>query len=318
MQHTALRALRSAPYVIVVGNEKGGSGKTTLAMHVAIALLKAGQSVGIVDLDSNQHSLTRYVENRRIWAGYRRIDLEIPPHRHVSLAQGSRLDENEAEDLAAFQAAISGLDSACHFLVVDTPSTDNYLMRLAHLMADTLLTPLQDSFLDLGTLALTDPVTHEVTRTGNYAAMVCEARRKRRQLDATFFDWVVIRNRCSEGRLIKRSVNELGNRVGFRDLEGSAERSVYRQFFPVGLTAFDSIDEATLGAPPDAAHLAAHREMAELMAQLRLPVNDRAIRRAGARAEWCARRDLPLEMDDIFAGDLEHLSGARVDDHQGG
>jgi len=176
MQYTALRALRSAPYVIVVGNEKGGSGKTTLAMHVAIALLKAGQSVGIVDLDSNQHSLTRYVENRRIWAGYRRIDLEIPPHQHVSLAQGSRLDENEAEDLAAFQAAISGLDSACQFLVVDTPSTDNYLMRLAHLMADTLLTPLQDSFLDLGTLALADPVTHEVTRTGNYAAMVCEAQ----------------------------------------------------------------------------------------------------------------------------------------------
>ena len=62
MPHTALRALRSAPYVIVVGNEKGGSGKTTLAMHVAIALLKAGQSVGIVDLDSNQHGLTRYVE----------------------------------------------------------------------------------------------------------------------------------------------------------------------------------------------------------------------------------------------------------------
>jgi chromosome partitioning protein len=211
------------------------------------------------------------------------------------------LDENEAEDLAAFRAAISGLDKACQFLVVDTPSTDNYLMRLAHLMADTLLTPLQDSFLDLGTLALTDPVTHEVTRTGNYAAMVCEARKKRRQLDATVFDWVVIRNRCSEGRLIKRSVNELGKRVGFRDFEGSAERGVYRQFFPVGLTAFDATDEGILGAPPDAAHLAAHQEMAELMAQLRLPINDRAIRRAGARAEWCARRDLPLEMDDIFA-----------------
>jgi chromosome partitioning protein len=83
MQQAALRNLRSAPYVIVVGNGKCGSGKTTLAMHVAIALLKAGQSVGIVDLDSNQHSLTRYVENRRIWAGYRRIDLEIPPHQHV-------------------------------------------------------------------------------------------------------------------------------------------------------------------------------------------------------------------------------------------
>jgi chromosome partitioning protein len=130
-------------------------------MHVAIALLKAGQSVGNVDLDSNQQSLARYIENRRIWAHHRRIDLETPPHRHVSLAQGARIDQIEAEELAAFRAAISTLADSNQFMIIDTPSTDNYLMRLAHLMADTLLTPLQDSFLDLCALGLTDPVTHE-------------------------------------------------------------------------------------------------------------------------------------------------------------
>jgi chromosome partitioning protein len=257
MQHRALRPLRSAPHVIVVGNGKGGSGKTTLAMHVAIALQKAGQSVGIVDLDGNQQSLTRYIENRRIWANYRRIDLEIPPHRHVSFAQGARADENEAEELASFEAAISGLAGSSEFMVIDTPPTDNYLMRLAHLMADTLLTPLQDSYLDLCTLALTDPVTHEVTRTGHYASIVCEARNKRRQFDCGSLDWVVIRNRCSDDRLVKRSVSELGKRVGFRDLEGCAERLVYRQFFSVGLTAFDSTSEQTLGESPKVAHFAA-------------------------------------------------------------
>src|SRR4051812_26609625 len=101
MRHSAPSALRSAPYVIVVGNEKGGSGKTTLAMHVAIALLKAGKSGGIVDRDGNQQSLTRYKKNRRIWANHRRIDLEIPPHRLVPFAQGAGLDEIEAEELAS-------------------------------------------------------------------------------------------------------------------------------------------------------------------------------------------------------------------------
>jgi chromosome partitioning protein len=300
MQHTALCALRSAPHVIVVGNEKGGSGKTTLAMHVAIALVKAGQSVGILDLDGNQQSLTRYIENRRTWASYRRIDLEIPPHWLVSSGQGMRMDENEAEELAMFEAATVGLGGSNRFIVIDTPPTDNYLMRLAHLMADTLLTPLQDSFLDLCTLALTDPVTCEVTQTGHYAAIVCEARKERRQLDSGFLDWIVIRNRCSEDQLVRRSVNELGKRVGFRDIQGCAERVTYRQFFRLGLTAFDSVDEATLGEPPNVAHVAAQQEMADLMAQLRLPVSDRAIRRAGARAEWYSRRELPLETHDIF------------------
>jgi chromosome partitioning protein len=301
MQHSALSALRSAPHVIVIGNEKGGSGKTTLAMHVAIALLKAGQSVGIIDLDGNQQSLTRYLENRRIWAHHRRIDLEIPLHQHVPLALGASMDQIEVEELAAFEAATSALAGSNRFLIIDTPSTDNYLMRLAHLVADTLLTPLQDSFLDLCALGLTDPVTHEVIRTGHYAATVCEARKKRRQVDSTFLDWVVIRNRHSEEGLIKRGVSEVGSRVGFRDIEGCAERQVYRKFFPAGLTAFDSIDEAILGEPASAAHLAARQEMADMMAQLRLPLGERAIRRAGAGVEWYARRELPLEMDDIFA-----------------
>ena len=58
MLHEAPIAGQKAPHVIVVGNEKGGSGKTTIAMHVAVALLKDGQRVGTVDLDSNQKSLT--------------------------------------------------------------------------------------------------------------------------------------------------------------------------------------------------------------------------------------------------------------------
>ena len=55
-------------HVIVLGNEKGGSGKSTTALHIAVALLKAGQRVATIDLDSRQQSFTRYIANRQAWA----------------------------------------------------------------------------------------------------------------------------------------------------------------------------------------------------------------------------------------------------------
>lgn len=289
-----------APHVIVVGNEKGGSGKTTLAMHVAIALLNDGQRVGTVDLDSNQKSLTRYIENRQVWAGHRGLKLQIPVHRFIPRAERARLEDNEAEELAAFESVIRGFEDSADFLVIDTPANDSYLMRLAHLVADTLLTPLNDSFLDFGTLGAIDPLTHEVTDTGHYAAMVCEARRRRRLFDRSHIDWRVIRNRFSLGRLVDDSLDKLAMRLGFRPLDGCAERSVYRQLFPFGLTAFDPLDEATVGRRPDRFHFAAQQEVRELYAILQLPTNDRARRRATARAEWFASATLPFEANDLM------------------
>jgi chromosome partitioning protein len=149
MLHEAPIAMHKAPHVIVVGNEKGGSGKTTIAMHVAIALLKDGQRVSTIDLDSNQKSLTRFVENRCIWAKHRGIALETPVHRYVPGTEGVRLEENEAADLAAFQSVIAGFDGSVDFLVIDTPAHDSYLMRLAHLVADTVLTVCRQNISDI-------------------------------------------------------------------------------------------------------------------------------------------------------------------------
>jgi chromosome partitioning protein len=301
MLREAPPAMQGTPHVIVVGNEKGGSGKTTIAMHVAVALLKDGQRVGTIDLDSNQQSLTRYIENRRIWANHRRIDLEIPVHRHISRAEGVKLEDNEAEELAAFEAVAASFDQSVDFLVIDTPASDTYLMRLAHLVADTLLTPLNDSFLDFGTLAPIDPVTHEVTGTGHYAAMVCEARRRRRLFDQSHTDWLVIRNRYSFGRLVDHSLSRLALRLGFRPLDGCAERIVYRQFFPSGLTAFDSLDERNEGDRPGRLHVAAQQEVRDLYALLKLPTSDRSRRRAALRAEWFACANAPLDTHDMLA-----------------
>src|ERR1041384_3984823 len=127
----------SSAHVIVLGNEKGGSGKSTTAMHVAVALLKAGQRVATIDLDSRQKTLTKYVDNRRAWARRARIELELPTHYHVRRSEGVRVDENESAEFAGFAEAITAAEHSHDFVVIDTPATDSYLMRLAHSMADT-------------------------------------------------------------------------------------------------------------------------------------------------------------------------------------
>jgi chromosome partitioning protein len=307
MLYTAPIAVPGAPHVIVIGNEKGGSGKTTIAMHLAVALLKQGQRVGTIDLDSNQKALSRYIENRRIWAHHRRVELEVPLHRCVRRAESAKLEDSEAAELAAFEEAVSSLKESVHFVVIDTPSTDTYLMRLAHLVADTLVTPVTDSFLDLGTLASIDPITHEMTGTGHYGELVCEARERRRQFDQGRTDWIVIHNRSSARRLVQQSLAEAGMRLGFKDIKGCCERSAYRQFFASGLTALDAPGETIVGKSPCQSHLRSHqlaqREIQDMIALLDLPISERARRRAAARKEWFASAHRPLDTGDVLTDD---------------
>src|ERR1700746_1370447 len=206
-------------HVIVLGNEKGGSGKSTTAMHVAVALLQAGQRVATIDLDSRQKSFTHYVENRRRWAERSGAKLDVSDHYCVARGFGLRLDEIEAQEFAAFAEAVSAVENTHDFVVIDTPGNDSYLMRLAHSMADTLITPLNDSFLDFDVLGMIDPVSHAVNGVGQYGEMVREARRKRRQLDGTTSDWIVVRNRLSmlESRnklLVADRLKELSKELG--------------------------------------------------------------------------------------------------------
>jgi chromosome partitioning protein len=296
---------RSA-HVIVLGNEKGGSGKSTTAMHVAIALLKAGQQVATIDLDSRQKTLTHYVENRRDWAKRAGIALEIPAHFTVARANSARVDENEAAEFSGFAAAVTAAEHSHDFVVIDTPGNDTYLMRLAHAMADTLLTPLNDSFLDFDVLGSVDPETYEVTGVSHYCEMMREARRQRRIVDGGLTDWVVARNRVTLGgsrnkERVAECMSELGLRLGFRTTEGFAERAVYREFFPHGLTALDHLDEATLGTRPGLAHLTARQEVRALIDALKLPIDEKGRRRAAARAEWSASADRALDTHELIA-----------------
>jgi chromosome partitioning protein len=295
-------------HVVVLGNEKGGSGKSTTAMHVAVALMKAGQRVATIDLDSRQQTFTHYIENRRAWIERSGVCLQMPKHFCVARGEGIKLDENEAVEFSGFAEAITVTEQSHDFIVIDTPGNDSYLMRLAHSMADTLITPLNDSFVDFDVLGTIDPATFAVTGESHYARMVREARRQRRLVDGGLTDWIVIRNRLSNlatrnKRLVAECLNDLGLRLGFRSGEGIAERVVYRELFPRGLTALDDLDEATLGTRPNLSHVAARDEVLALLAVLKLPLDERGRRRAAAKAEWFSAAGQPLELHDLVGNE---------------
>jgi chromosome partitioning protein len=271
----------AVPRVIVVGNEKGGSGKSTLAIHIAVALMKSGESVATLDLDARQQSFTRYIENRRGWAERVGRDLGIPTH----ICFDGNLDSADADERAARRKALTdavdSLSQTCSTMVIDTPGQDNFLVRLVHTMADTLVTPLNDSFVDFDVLGSVDPTSFAVTGSSHYAQLVDEARAQRQLLNGAATDWIVLRNRLStfgssrNKRLVGEGLQELSQRLNFRYVDGLAERVIFREFYPRGLTAVDDLDELTLGTRPTMSHATARLEMENLLRAILL----------GARAE---------------------------------
>jgi chromosome partitioning protein len=296
----------ASTHVVVLGNEKGGAGKSTIAMHVAVALLKSGQRVATIDLDLRQRSLTCYIENRRAWAKRCGLRLAVPDHHCVPRGTTQKLDDNETIEFSGFVDALTAVEQTHDFIVIDTAGTDGHLTRLAHSMANTLITPLNDSFVDFNVLATVDPETYAVTGESHYARMVRESRQQRRLADGIQMDWVVVRNRVSSlgsrnKQRIGKGLAELAARLGFRIAEPLGDRVIFREFFPRGITALDSLDERTLGTRPTLSHITAQRELMSLIEALKLPIDERAQQRAVAQAEWDAVRNQPLDVHDVIA-----------------
>jgi len=268
-------AAKSA-HVIVLGNEKGGSGKSTTAMHLVVALIKSGSRVASVDTDARQRSLTRYIENRARWARRSGLDLELPAHYVVKLGDGEVVREIEAQEFTAYVDIILKIEREFDFVVVDTPASDSYLMRLSHSMADTLITPINDSFVDLDVLGRVDPESLAVIGPSHYAELVRAAIEERKRVDGKVTDWVVVRNRIASlftrnQRNVIKGLQQLATALDFRVADGISERVIFREFFPVGLTAFDTFDKRTFGIEPTMSHIAARNEIRELIGCLGLP-----------------------------------------------
>lgn len=299
----------AAAHVIVFGNEKGGSGKTTSAMHVAVHLLKSGFRVATIDLDTRQKSLTRYVQNRLNWSLRHGIELEMPSHFHFETASNDSAREKQQEDFSSFHRAVAEVERDNDFVIVDTPGSDSYLMRLTHSIADTLITPMNDSFVDFDVLGHVDPQTLEVNGTSHYAATVRDARRKRYLTDGGMLDWIVLRNRVSplasrnQMRLLG-CLTELSTTLGFRIVDGIGERVMFREFYPMGLTALDETNEVHRSLPTGitASHNAAREEIRKLVNALRLPTDAAGHHRIEARRAWMGEKADQLPAPETVAG----------------
>jgi chromosome partitioning protein len=259
--------------VIVVANEKGGSGKSTVAIHLAIALMRAGQSVATIDLDSTQRSFTHYIDNRLAWSRQRGIELPTPTHVCFDEDWDAAGPEGEPPNHAGFLQALSKVAENHGCIIIDTPGHTSGIARVALSLADTLLTPLNDSFVDLDALGSVDPETFRVSGISNYAHVVQDAQSERRAQGKPDTDWIVLRNRLStlnsrNKRFVGEAMQELSEKLGFRCIEGLAERVIFREFYPRGLTAADALEEATLGTRPTMSHVTAQLEVQSLVAAL--------------------------------------------------
>lgn len=260
-------------HIIVLGNEKGGSGKSTAAMHIIVGLLRQGYRVGSIDLDGRQGTLTRYFERRKERCQIENRQLPCPEHRTVLKSTLETKAEIEADEQARFKAALEELAADNQIIVIDTPGADTHLNRVGHSYADTLITPINDSFVDLDLLANVDPETHKILRPSVYSEMVWDVRKRRAMRDRGSIDWILMRNRLSHldarnKRDISDIVETLAKRIGFRMAPGFGERVIFRELFLKGMTLMDLVEE---GSSLSMSHLAARQEVRALLDTIKLP-----------------------------------------------
>ena len=260
-------------HVVVVGNEKGGSGKSTTVMHLAVALLRQGKRVAVADLDARQGTITRYFENRRRTVTGGALNLPVPELLTLKAEDGGGDDEGIE---ALLQGVMDDVAERHDVLILDTPGSDTALSRMAHSFADTLVTPMNDSFIDLDVLARVDASTMTIQSPSHYAELVWKQRmlRAKREGSAKPTDWIVMRNRMGftdskNKREIEGLVAALAKRVGFRTVAGFSERVIFRELFHQGLTLMD-VAEVKGEAKLSMSHLAARQEVRQLIEALNL------------------------------------------------
>ncbi len=266
------RPAPTSPRVVVIGNEKGGSGKSTVAMHLLIGFLRAGFTVGSLDLDARQGTLSTYVRNRAAYAERFGLTLPMPTHQAIQLTGQEAGDRNRLDD------GVQSLLEECDLVLIDTPGADNHLARAGHAWADILVTPLNDSFIDLDVLAKVNPDTMRIERPSHYSAMVWDMKKQRGLRDGGSIQWVVLRNRLSQldarnKRDMEALLNDLSGRIGFQLIDGLCERVIYREMYLKGLTLLDLRDQGT-DVTLSMSHIAARQELRRLLDTLGVPRGD--------------------------------------------
>jgi len=261
-------------HIIVVGNEKGGSGKSTTSMHVATALVRMGHKVGALDLDLRQQSFGRYVENRLAYIEASGLNLPVPEYRLLPEISQEAVEPGQNIQDQRLSAAVAGLESEMDFILIDCPGSHTRLSQVAHSLADTLITPLNDSFVDFDLLAKVDGQTNKILGPSVYSEMVWNARQLRARAGLPPIDWIVVRNRLGAQQMRNKkrmgeAVDNLAKRIGFRVSPGFSERVIFRELFPRGLTLLDLKDLGVGGL--NLSNVAARQELRDLIRELHLP-----------------------------------------------
>jgi len=265
-------SIKKPAHIIVFGNEKGGTGKSTTAMHVAISLVLSGASVAVVDLDSRQKSLHRYIQNREK-SQASNIDLVNITESHVFTPSSlTTIEENNADEKARLGGLLKELAARNDFIIVDCPGNDTNASRLAHSIADTLVTPLNDSFVDLDLLGEVDDKDYSVKRLSHYSETVWESRKQRLLYGKKALNWIVLRNRIAvlnsrNTDRVHMAIKELQKKISFSYVPGLTERVIYRELFPQGLTLMDIKSEKKASM----SHIAARFEIKQLVNGMSLP-----------------------------------------------
>ena len=266
----------SGAHIIVIGNEKGGSGKSTTSMHVAVALMMKGYRVATIDVDGRQGTLSRYIANREIFNKKMGRDYPVPEHYRITgHAADGVTDAELAEESERLRLVIEGTGLSHDIVVIDTPGAANKLSFLAHTYADTLVTPMNDSFVDLDGLAHMDGHDLNIKGPSHYSEAIWEAKKEKAARDSGTIDWIVMRNRLSNldahnKREVEQAIRELSKRLSFRALPGFSERVIFRELFLVGLTILD-LKQAAGGGALSRSHVAARDEVFAIIDGLKLP-----------------------------------------------
>ncbi len=254
------------PYVFVIGNEKGGAGKTTCTMHLITGLLDYGLKVKSIDTDSRQCSLTRYLQNRQKYNELNHNQkVLMSDHYLIKLSNASSIDEQENEERKNFLDAFEDNSNQPDVIVIDTPGHSSFLCRLAHSYANTIITPINDSFLDIDVLAKINPENLSIISPSIYSEMIWQQKLQKAHRDYGTINWIILRNRLSSvdainKRQVAKVLEELSKRVSFKIAPGFSERVIFRELFLQGLTLLDLL-KINSGKSLTMSHIAARQEL---------------------------------------------------------
>ena len=267
------------PTIIVFGNEKGGSGKSTMAIHVAVSLMQQGHRVGTLDLDSRQATFTRFWQNRFQRLSDEQLDLTCPTHLAIDASKANTAEERlEQEQQRLSDALLALIDAQCDIIIIDSPGSDTSLSRLGHRLANILVTPMNDSFIDLDLIAKIDGQSLQIQKPSIYSDMVWEYRKERALSGGSPIKWFIVRNRLSHinaqnKKNIEELLKQLERRFAFTFLNGFSERVIYRELFLKGLTLMD-VDKVP-GMNLSMSQISARQEVRALVSALGIEENNK-------------------------------------------